>query len=100
MANPASSAKVEEFTVRVTERKDNKNYHLMKFRNVLSGGKDDPSKWGQVRMIRENNKKEFKGHDEDMPKYGAGSEYVRAHHMFSRILNFLVFVIVIILLEK
>ena len=50
--------------------------------SLLTGGKDDPSKWGQVRMIRENNKKEFKGHDEDMPKYGAGSEYVRAHHMF------------------
>ena len=48
----------------------------------LTGGKDDPSKWGQVRMIRENNKKEFKGPEEDMPKYGAGSEYVRAHHMF------------------
>merc|ERR1719278_242488 len=28
-------------------------------------------------MIRENNKKEFKGPDEDMPKYGAGSEYGR-----------------------
>ena len=34
----------------------------------LTGGKDDPSKWGQVRMIRENNKKEFKGPEEDMPK--------------------------------
>ena len=77
MANPASAGKVEEFTVRVTERKDNKNYHLMKFRNLLAGGKDDPSKWGQVRMIRENNKKEFKGPEEDMPKYGAGSEYGR-----------------------
>ena len=82
MANPANAGKVEEFTVRVPERKHNKNYHLMKFRNVLAGGKDDPSKWGQVRMIRENNKKEFKGPDEDMPKYGAGSEYVRAHHIF------------------
>ena len=50
--------------------------------SLLTGGKDDPSKWGQVRMIRENNKKEFKGPEEDMPKYGAGSEYVRAHHMF------------------
>jgi len=77
MANPANAGKVEEFTVRVPERKDNKNYHLMKFRNLLAGGKDDPSKWGQVRMIRENNKKEFKGPDEDMPKYGAGSEYGR-----------------------
>merc|ERR1719464_2143327 len=28
-------------------------------------------------MIRENNKKEFKGPEEDMPKYGAGSEYGR-----------------------
>ena len=37
MANPASAGKVEEFTVRVPERKDNKNYHLMKFRNLLAG---------------------------------------------------------------
>ena len=37
MANPANAGKVEEFTVRVPERKDNKNYHLMKFRNLLAG---------------------------------------------------------------
>merc|ERR1719412_2984741 len=28
-------------------------------------------------MVRENNKKEFKGNDEEMPKFGAGSEYGR-----------------------
>lgn len=34
--------------------------------------------WGQVKMERENNLKDFKGCiDEDMPKYGAGSEFGR-----------------------
>ena len=28
-------------------------------------------------MIRENNKKEYKGNEEEMPKFGAGSEYGR-----------------------
>ena len=43
----------------------------MKFRN------NDPAKWTQVRMVRENNKKEFKNPNEEMPKFGAGSEYGR-----------------------
>jgi hypothetical protein len=37
----------------------------------------DPTKWSQVRMVRENNKKDFRGHDEEMPKFGAGSEFGR-----------------------
>uniref|UniRef100_A0A224Z1N7 Transcription initiation factor IIF subunit alpha n=1 Tax=Rhipicephalus zambeziensis TaxID=60191 RepID=A0A224Z1N7_9ACAR len=38
--------------------------------------KQDISKWTQVRMERENNMKEFKMEDE-MPKFGAGSEFGR-----------------------
>lgn len=38
--------------------------------------KQDISKWTQIRMERENNMKEFKLED-DMPKFGAGSEFGR-----------------------
>lgn len=37
----------------------------------------DFSKWAQVKMERENNMKEYKGMDEEMPKFGAGSEFGR-----------------------
>ena len=71
----ANTGDVSEYTVRVPPRKENKKYHIMKFRNTLAS--NDPSKWNAVRMIRENNKKQYKGNEEEMPKYGAGSEYGR-----------------------
>jgi transcription initiation factor TFIIF subunit alpha len=37
----------------------------------------DFTQWKNVKMERENNMKEFKGFDEDMPKFGAGSEFNR-----------------------
>lgn len=37
----------------------------------------DFTKWTQVKMERENNMKEYKGIDEEMPKFGAGSEFGR-----------------------
>lgn len=37
----------------------------------------DFAQWKMVKLERENNLKEFKGMDEDMPKFGAGSEYNR-----------------------
>nr|XP_012145284.1 PREDICTED: general transcription factor IIF subunit 1 isoform X2 [Megachile rotundata] len=37
----------------------------------------DFSKWTQVKMERENNMKEYKGVEEEMPKFGAGSEFGR-----------------------
>lgn len=37
----------------------------------------DFSQWRNVKMKRENNLKEFRGMDEDIPKFGAGSEYNR-----------------------
>lgn len=37
----------------------------------------DFSKWTQVKMERENNMKEYKGIEEEMPKFGAGSEFGR-----------------------
>lgn len=35
----------------------------------------DFAKWSSVKMERENNMKEFRGIDEDAPKFGAGSEF-------------------------
>lgn len=37
----------------------------------------DFTKWTQVKMERENNMKEYKGVEEEMPKFGAGSEFGR-----------------------
>lgn len=37
----------------------------------------DFTKWSQVKLERENNMKEYKGLDEEMPKFGAGSEFGR-----------------------
>lgn len=39
--------------------------------------KVDFSQWKNVRMERENNMREFKSMEEDLPKFGAGSEYNR-----------------------
>lgn len=37
----------------------------------------DFAQWKVVKLERENNMREFKGFDEDQPKFGAGSEYNR-----------------------
>lgn len=39
--------------------------------------KVDFAEWKNVKMERENNMKDFRGMDEDIPKFGAGSEYNR-----------------------
>lgn len=46
----------------------------MRFNSVL---KVDFKDWKQVKMERENNMKDFRGIDEEMPKFGAGSEFGR-----------------------
>lgn len=71
----ANQGEVTEYVVRVPPRNEKKHYHMMKFRSALNH--NDPSKWTGVRMIRENNKKQYKGNEEEMPKFGAGSEYGR-----------------------
>ncbi|XP_075980251.1 transcription factor IIFalpha isoform X2 [Anticarsia gemmatalis] len=68
-----SSATVQEFKIRVPKNVK-KKYHVMRFNATLNV---DFAKWTHVKMERENNIKEFKGMDEDMPKFGAGSEYGR-----------------------
>jgi len=65
---------VQEFTIKAPVRDSKKSFHIMKFNSSL---KVDTTMWTQVRMIRENNKKDFRGADEEMPKFGAGSEFGR-----------------------
>ncbi|XP_077500306.1 transcription factor IIFalpha isoform X1 [Amblyomma americanum] len=78
MAAPTSSTSSgasqqgQEFIVRIPKQ-TKKRYHVMRFN---AAHKQDISSWTQVRMERENNMKEFKL-EEDMPKFGAGSEFGR-----------------------
>ncbi|KAH6940920.1 hypothetical protein HPB50_010368 [Hyalomma asiaticum] len=67
-----SSTQGQEFIVRIPKQ-TKKRYHVMRFN---AAHKQDISKWSQIRMERENNMKEFKLED-DMPKFGAGSEFGR-----------------------
>ncbi|XP_053601870.1 general transcription factor IIF subunit 1 isoform X2 [Plodia interpunctella] len=64
---------VQEFKIRVPKNVK-KKYHVMRFNATLNV---DFAKWTHVKMERENNIREFKGIEEEMPKYGAGSEYGR-----------------------
>ncbi|XP_026484322.1 general transcription factor IIF subunit 1 [Vanessa tameamea] len=75
MTTPSSSqaGSVQEFKIRVPKNVK-KKYHVMRFNATLNV---DFAKWTNVKMERENNIKEFKGIEEDMPKFGAGSEYGR-----------------------
>ncbi|XP_026764642.1 general transcription factor IIF subunit 1 [Galleria mellonella] len=68
-----SNAAVQEFKIRVPKNVK-KKYHVMRFNATLNV---DFAKWTHVKMERENNIKEFKGLEEEMPKFGAGSEYGR-----------------------
>ncbi|CAG9782689.1 unnamed protein product [Diatraea saccharalis] len=72
-AGPSSSPSVQEFKIRVPKNVK-KKYHVMRFNATLNV---DFAKWTHVKMERENNIKEFKGIEEEMPKFGAGSEYGR-----------------------
>lgn len=58
---------VQEYSIRVPKNVQ-KKYHVMRFNANL---KVDFAKWTQVKMERENNLKEYKGMEEDQPKYFA-----------------------------
>ncbi|GFQ96385.1 general transcription factor IIF subunit 1 [Trichonephila clavata] len=70
---------VQEYIVKMPKNKS-KCFNVMRFSHSL---KVDVTKWTQVKMERENNLKEFKA-DEDMPKFGAGSEFGREQREESR----------------
>ncbi|XP_019698941.1 general transcription factor IIF subunit 1 [Harpegnathos saltator] len=64
---------VQEFSIKVPKN-SKKKHNVMRFNATLDV---DFSKWTQVKMERENNMKEYKGIEEEMPKFGAGSEFGR-----------------------
>ncbi|XP_013102153.1 general transcription factor IIF subunit 1 [Stomoxys calcitrans] len=66
-------ANVQEFKIRVPKSL-RKKHHVMRFNATLNV---DFAQWRSVKLERENNMREFKGAEEDMPKFGAGSEYNR-----------------------
>ncbi|XP_059621621.1 general transcription factor IIF subunit 1 [Phlebotomus argentipes] len=66
-------ANVQEFVIRVPKNMK-KKHHVMRFNATLNV---DFAQWKMVKMERENNAKDFRGIDEDLPKFGAGSEYNR-----------------------
>ncbi|KAK9871262.1 hypothetical protein WA026_011534 [Henosepilachna vigintioctopunctata] len=66
-------ANVREYSIRVPKN-SKKRFHVMRFNGNLEV---DIGKWSQVKMERENNMREYKGIDEDQPKFGAGSEFGR-----------------------
>ncbi|CAO1404555.1 unnamed protein product [Diamesa serratosioi] len=68
-ANPS----VTEYSVRVPKTIKNK-HHVMRFNYNLNV---DFAQWRTVKMERENNMREYKGAEEEQPKFGAGSEYNR-----------------------
>jgi transcription initiation factor TFIIF subunit alpha len=73
---PVSSAQpsITEYSIRVPKNLKPR-HHVMRFNYNLNV---DFSKWRNgVKMERENNMREFKTIDDDMPKFGAGSEYKR-----------------------
>ncbi|XP_012541502.1 general transcription factor IIF subunit 1 [Monomorium pharaonis] len=63
----------QKFSIRVPKN-SKKKYNVMRFNATLNV---DFSKWNQVKMERENNMKEYKGLEEELPKFGAGSEFGR-----------------------
>jgi len=67
-----SQSLVQEYVVRVP-KPDKKRYHVMRFNASL---KVNVEGWNQVKIERENNLKDFKP-EEEMPKFGAGSEFGR-----------------------
>ncbi|ALC47011.1 TfIIFalpha, partial [Drosophila busckii] len=66
------SGNVQEFKIRVPKMR--KKHHVMRFNATLNV---DFAQWRNVKLERENNMKEFRGMDEEQPKFGAGSEYNR-----------------------
>ncbi|XP_037928970.1 general transcription factor IIF subunit 1-like [Teleopsis dalmanni] len=64
---------VQEFNIRVPKNV-RKKYHVMRYNATLNV---DFATWRNVKLERENNMKEFRGMEEDVPKFGAGSEYNR-----------------------
>lgn len=66
-------AHVQEFSIRVP-KSQHKIHHVMRFNATLNV---DFAQWRSVKLERENNLKGAKGIEEELPKFGAGSEFNR-----------------------
>ncbi|XP_050439415.1 general transcription factor IIF subunit 1 [Adelges cooleyi] len=64
---------MQEFSLRIPKI-PNKKYEIMKFNSNLN---IDFGKWAHAKMERDANKVDGKTAEEDMPKFGAGSEFGR-----------------------
>lgn len=73
VSKPPVVPSVQEFSIRVPKN-SKKKHNVMRFNATLNV---DFSKWTQVKMERENNMKEYKSIEEEIPKFGAGSEFGR-----------------------
>jgi len=62
-----------EYVVRVPKA-SRRRFNMMRFHQSLGV---DFKAWTAAKMERENNQKEFRSLDDEMPKFGAGSEYGR-----------------------
>ncbi|PSN38486.1 General transcription factor IIF subunit 1 [Blattella germanica] len=69
-AQGSSGGSVQEYSIRVPKN-TKKKYQVMRFTSSVNV---DFSKWTQVKMERENNMKEFRGTEEDMPKFRGNRE--------------------------
>lgn len=66
---------ITEYSIRIPKNTNKNKHHVMRFNYNLGV---DFSQWRTVKMERENNQREFKmSQDDDIPKFGAGSEYNR-----------------------
>lgn len=64
---------MQEYTVRVPSE-TNKKYHVMRF---SASNNVDVTKWKSVKLDRENAPKDGRFVEEEIPKFGAGSEFGR-----------------------
>ncbi|CAH0772597.1 unnamed protein product [Bemisia tabaci] len=69
-ASPGPPA--QEYSI-IVPKNPNKQYHVMRYNSSFNV---DFLKWTQVKMERENNQRQTNA-DEEMPKFGAGSEFGR-----------------------
>jgi len=77
-SSPASSTK--EFSLKVSKYSDVK-YQMMKFNSTLN---IDFSKWSHAKMERDISKADSGIVEEDIPKFGAGSEFGREARLEAR----------------
>ncbi|XP_016845194.2 general transcription factor IIF subunit 1-like [Nasonia vitripennis] len=73
VSEPNLPPQITEFSVRVPKN-TKKKFNVMKF-NTAQG--IDFNEWKDAKMERENNRSDFNRAQEEIPKYGAGSEFGR-----------------------